>query len=202
MYGAEKEEHLGGWWSTTDIWGDPGTWGPEVWNKIIKDFNIESVADIGCGLGFAAKYFSQKGLYVVAVEGGTNAINNSVFEGNLLQNDYTISSAFDSEYDEHDLIWCCEFVEHVETQFEPLYFNDFKTGKYVAMTFAEPGQPGFHHVNCQTQDYWIKKVENLGFKFNSEYSESLREIARETNENKVFAHGGHLTRLLFFEKDG
>lgn len=199
MYGTEKEQHLGGWWNVKNIWGDPGTWSPKVWNKIIKDFNIESVADIGCGLGYSTRYFAQRGLYVVGVEGGINAINNSVFEGNLLQNDYTISSAFDDE-EEYDLIWCCEFVEHVEAQYEHNFLNDFKTGKYVAMTFAEPGQPGFHHVNCQPQEYWVSKVENLGFKFKPEYTESLREIARETNGSSSFAHGGHLINMLFFEK--
>jgi len=198
-YGAEKEKHLGGYWNVKNIWGDPGTWGPEIWNKIIKDHNIESVADIGCGLGYSTKYFSQKGLYAVGVEGGLNAINNSVFEGNLLQNDYTQTSAFDAEYDEHDLVWCCEFVEHVEEQYIDNFLNDFKTGKFVAMTFAEPGQPGYHHVNCQPQQYWIEKLEKLGFEFDAEYTEELRNIARRTNENRQFTHGGHLIKILFFK---
>jgi len=197
-YGVEKEKHLGGYWNVRNIWGDPGTWSPQIWNKIIKDHNIESVADIGCGLGYSTKYFSQKGLYVVGVEGGTNAINNNVFEGNLLQNDYTETSAFDSEYDTHDLIWCAEFVEHVEEQYADNFLNDFKTGKFVAMTFAAPGQPGYHHVNCQPQEYWIKKLEEIGFAFDAEYSEELRKIARRTNDDRQFTHGGHLTRLLFF----
>jgi SAM-dependent methyltransferase len=199
-YGTEKESHLGGYWNVKNIWGDPGTWSPEIWNKIIKDYAIESVADIGCGLGFSTKYFSQKGLYAVGVEGGLNAINNNVHEGNLLQNDYTTSSVFDAENDNHDLIWCCEFVEHVEEKFMNFFLNDFKTGKYIAMTFAEPGQPGYHHVNCQHQEYWIEKIEALGYKFNKEYTETLRAIAYKTNNNPVFAHGGHLLRILFFEK--
>jgi len=201
MYGQEKEKHLGGYWNVKNLWGDPGTWSPEIWNKIIKDHNIESVADIGCGLGYSTRYFSQKGLYAVGIEGGLNAINNSVFEGNLLQNDYTESSAFDVENEEHDLIWCCEFVEHVEEQYSDNFLSDFKTGKFLAMTFAEPGQAGYHHVNCQPQEYWIEKVETLGFKFNKEYTEELRAIAKTTNENRSFTHGGHLLKILFFEKN-
>lgn len=200
VYGLEKEKHLGGYWNVKNVWGDPGTWSPEIWNKIIKDYNIESVADIGCGLGFSCKYFSQKGLYVVGVEGGLNAINNSVFEGNLLQNDYTKTSAFDSENEQYDLIWCCEFVEHVEEQFMDNFLNDFKTGKYIAMTYAEPGQPGHHHVNCQNQGYWIKKIEDLGYLFQTTYTSQLRDIASKTNNDHTFAHGGHLERILFFEK--
>ena len=200
MYGTEKEKHLGGYWNVKNIWGDPGTWSPEIWNKIIKDYNIESVADIGCGLGYSCKYFSQKGLSVTGVEGGTNAINNSVFEGAIIKNDYTKSSAFNSFEDKYfDLIWCCEFVEHVEESFMQNFLNDFKKGKYIAMTFAASGQEGYHHVNCQDEDYWIEIVEDLGFMFNKTVSDELRSIAEKTRINPSFPHGTHLRRILFFE---
>ena len=68
------------------------------------------------------------------------------------------------------------------------------------MTYAEPGQPGYHHVNCQPQQYWVNKVEALGYKFNAEYSESLREIAIKCVAS-VFNHSGHLQKILFFEKN-
>jgi len=199
-YGIEKEKHLGGYLNVDTLWGDPGTWSPEIWNKIIKDYHIESVCDVGCGKGYSTRYFSQKGLYVVGTEGGSNAINNSVFEGILIKNDYTITSAIkdDSKF---DLIWCCEFVEHVREQYIHNFLNDFKKGKYIAMTYAEPGQEGFHHVNCQPKEYWINKLENIGFKYNEIYSNQLIEMAKEENNNQVFTHAGHLQRLLFFENN-
>lgn len=198
-YGIEKEKYLGGWWNVGNEYGDPGTWNTEIWDKIIKDYSIKSIADIGCGLGYSTRYFAQKDIYVVGVEGGMNAINNNVFEGKLIQNDYTKSSAFSKE--KFDLIWCCEFVEHVEELYMNNFLNDFKTGENIAMTFAMPGQEGYHHVNCQPQEYWIEKVEKLRYKFNEDYSESLREIAHISNNNKSFVHGGHLTRILFFENE-
>jgi len=201
MYGTEKEKHLGGYLNVRNIWGDPGTWAPEIWNKIIKDYNVESVLDVGCGLGYSCKYFAQKNLDVTGVEGGTNAINNSVFSGKVFHNDYTVSHALSDEFDfEFDLVWCCEFVEHVEEKFMENFLHDFKTGKYVAMTFAEPGQPGFYHVNCQYQEYWMEKLESIGFKLNKEYTETLRKMANQFNNNSAFPHSGHLQRLLFFEK--
>ncbi len=199
MYGIEKQKHLGGYWNASTVWGDPGTWGPEIWNKIIKDYSIKSVADIGCGRGFSCKYFSQKGLDVIGIEGGENAIKNTVFHGIIIQNDYTISSALTDQ--KFDLIWCCEFVEHVEEKFSDNFLKDFKSGKYLAMTYAEPGQDGYHHVNCQKKEYWIKKIESLGFKFKESYSLELQEIAKKFNRSNVFPHSGHLERILFFENE-
>lgn len=197
-YGIEKEKHLGGYWNVKNIWGDPGTWSPEIWDKIIKDHSIESVVDIGCGLGFACKYFSQKGLYVTGIEGGLNAINNTVFSGDLRQNDYTVSSALN--YEEYDLGWCCEFVEHVEEQFVDNFLADFEKCKHMAMTYAEPGKPGYHHVNCQPKEYWVNHMARLKFKLNEAYSNELQSIAKKLNNNGPFIHAGHMENILFFEK--
>ncbi len=45
------------------------------------------------------------------------------------------------------------------------------------MTFAEPGQTGWHHVNCQPAEYWIEKVTPLGFRFDEELTKSARQVA-------------------------
>jgi len=198
MYGTENEKYLGGYWNVKNLWGDPGTWGPEIWDKIIKDYNIETVADIGCGLGYSTRYFSQRRLYAIGVEGGENAIKNTVFDGVIIKNDYTKSAAFNND-EKFDLIWCCEFVEHVEEQYSDNFLFDFSKGKYVAMTFAIPGQDGYHHVNCQTQEYWIEKLEKLGFSFDVDYTNLLRSIAIQST-NSSFNHSGHLQRILFFKR--
>ena len=43
-------------------------------------------------------------------------------------------------------------------------------------------------------------MEELGYEYDAEYSEELRDIARKTNEDRSFTHGGHLIKLLFFKK--
>ena len=39
------------------------------------------------------------------------------------------------------------------------FINDFKLCNYVAMTYAPPGQGGYHHVNCQPKEYWIENLK-------------------------------------------
>jgi len=49
--------------------------------------------------------------------------------------------------------------------------------RYVMMSFAEPGQTGWHHVNCQPAEYWIEKVSALGFRCDAELTKSARKAA-------------------------
>lgn len=197
----EQESHLGGYLNTRNFFGDPGTWSPEIWDKIIEKYGVKSVLDIGCGMGYSTRYFGSKGLHAVGVEGGSNAIKNSVHPL-ITQHDYTKGPApLDQEI--FDLVWCCEFVEHVEEKYRGNFLKDFCRGKVIAMTFANVDQPGYHHVNCQPQKYWVEKIESIGYKFNDALSENLRKIASISNDPqyKPFQHGGHLTKLMIFERD-
>jgi len=193
--------HLGGYQVAffNALCGDEGTWAPEIWNKIIKDYSIKSVVDIGCGLGFSTLYFKNRGLLSVGVEGAEGAIVNAVYKGKIIKNDYIVSSALTD--DKFDLCWCAEFVEHVEEKFMDNYLNDFKKCKYIAMTHAVVGQPGHHHVNCQNEPYWIDKMKENGFEVNRDYTDHLRAIVETLINDKIFPHALYLKTLLFFEKN-
>ena len=45
------------------------------------------------------------------------------------------------------------------------------------MTYAPPGQPGHHHVNCQLERYWIEALESIGFQFDGATTQETRAIA-------------------------
>ena len=48
-----RDGHLGGYIQG----GDPGTWCPHLWSWIVKEFEIRSVLDVGCGEGHSTKFF-------------------------------------------------------------------------------------------------------------------------------------------------
>jgi len=197
LHHKDNEGHLGGFMHHFDnpLWGDPGTWAPEIWNKIIKDFGVKSVVDIGCALGHSTLYFS-KSTKAVGIEGSTFAIRAAVFKGQIIKNDYVISAGLTTE--KFDLAWACEFVEHVEEKYMNNFLSDFKHCKHVAMTHAIPGQPGHHHVNCQDASYWIKVMELNGFEFEADYTNELRALVDTLSDNKSFPHAFYLKTLLFF----
>lgn len=190
MYGKEIEPHLGGYIVGVSDFGDPNTYATEVWDYMISK-NIKSVIDVGCGQGHSLKYFLDKGIKAIGVEGGTNAIESSPVKEFIVKHDYTKSSFTTSE--EFDAIWCCEFVEHIEEKYIDNFLATFMCAKNIFMTHAVPNQEGYHHVNCQTSDYWIDKVENMGAGFKCDLSLSIF-LRKLTNKMHVS------NTLLFFSR--
>lgn len=155
--------------------GDPRTFEANLWDALITDYQVKSVLDVGCGEGYSSKYFQDRGLKVLAIDGSKEALKKAVFKG-IVIHDYT--EGIYSPHLEYDLAWCCEFVEHVEEQYMDNYFATLKKAKIVAMTHALPGQGGYHHVNEKPAEYWIGKFKERGFDFDLERSKIYQEIAQ------------------------
>jgi hypothetical protein len=172
-YGLEKEKHLGGYIVGLGNNGDPNSYATEIWDWMINN-NIKSIIDVGCGEGHSTKYFIDRGIECLGVEGGTIAYNNSTVKNNIVLNDYTKSSFITNK--KYDAIWCCEFVEHVDEKYINNFLDTFKCANKIFLTHALPGQEGYHHVNCQNSEYWIEKIKKIGFKYNNDLSIYLRSI--------------------------
>lgn len=182
-YGIEQLPHLGGYIPG----GDYHTHIDEVWDWMISN-GIKSVIDIGCGEGYSTKYFFDKGCKVLGIEGGINALNNNVIKDHVILHDYNSGPYTTDEI--YDAVWTCEFVEHVEEKYMSNFLATFKCANIVIMTHADVGQEGYHHVNCQNQNYWIKNLELIGFKFSDDISNHLRSLSKKA----------HAKRILYFER--
>jgi SAM-dependent methyltransferase len=189
-FGKEiREGHLGG----CSIGGDPATYYPIMWQYLIEKYGVKSVLDIGCGVGYASKFFQSLGCDVLAVDGSIEAKKNSLVPDSHLINDYEIGSVIDTHEIEFngkkgkdisiDLGWSCEFVEHVYEKYSQNFIDDFKLCKYLAITYAGPNQGGYHHVNLQPESYWIEVLESNGFIYNKEETEVLRQKCVEDFES-------------------
>jgi SAM-dependent methyltransferase len=193
------EGHLGGFFSE----GDGGTYYPAMWSYLVEKYGIHSVLDVGCGKGYSALFFKSLGCAVKGVDGSLEASKTNLIPEDFLLNDYTQKSAIGKM--EFDLVWSCEFVEHVEERFMENYLRDFHRGKYLAMTFAGPNQPGHHHVNCKPQEYWIDVMARAGFRYLASETQDLRNKAMEdarkqmaTSQIRFVFH--FVERGLFFER--
>ncbi len=165
--GPNDDSHLGG----NVIEGDPLTYAPLVWDYIISRFCIESVLDLGSGIGNASYYFFRKNLKVLAVEGLASNVVTSLYPS--IQHDITKSPVNCRV----DLVHCQEVVEHIDERYLQNVLASLTTGKYILMTNALPGQGGHHHVNEQSTEYWIEHLEKLGCRVLVEDSIRIRKLA-------------------------
>ena len=81
-----------------------------------------------------------------------------------------------------DLVWCCEFVEHVEKEYEDNWMSLMQKGKYVFVTYSEPGKPGHHHVNCEPLQYWIELFDKYGFDYREDLTKKSKELSTMKRE--------------------
>ena len=162
-----EEGHLGGY----VVGGDPMCWCPRVWDDLISATKAESVVDVGCGEGHALRYFQEKGLRAIGVEGIPQD------DSSIIHHDYTKGPL---EVGPVDLAWSCEFVEHVEERYISNFLKTFSNARVVAMTHGLPGQPGWHHVNCQLPSYWLDVMGSIGYKLNAQLTFGTRDLAPGT----------------------
>ena len=189
-----EDNHLGG--CTREI--DPATFYPKMWDFFIKNFNIKSVFDLGCGTGHSLAVFKEY-CHSKGVDGCKEAIQNSVVKDDISLHDFV-----DGEFDpleEFDMVWCCEFVEHIEDVYKDNFLKTIKNtnANYILMTHAVPGQGGYHHVNCRSSSYWIMQMEKYGYALSPQITRMLRTIAAfecSAESNHFFHHG-----LVFVKKE-
>lgn len=180
------EDHLGGY-----VIGQaaPGTYSTEVWDYMIEKEKIESVLDVGCGLGYAAKYFKDNGCKVKGIDGSPSAIKDNVLGEDMIGFDFTKGKLnLDQKF---DLVWSAEFVEHVREEYSENFLDVFNlASKFLLITHASPGQGGHHHVNEQPASYWIKRIENLGFKYDESLTKKMKELIPEGRKGQAFRKRG------------
>lgn len=130
---------------------------------------MRSVLDVGCGDGQALNHFRSLGCDVVGVE-GVPQNDPDIIEWDYTTGPYRLEREF-------DLCWSCEFVEHVSELYVPNFLASFKAAHLVLLTHAEPGQQGYHHVNCQPSSYWEGALAAIGYVVDEGLTEQARRLA-------------------------
>lgn len=183
------EGHLGGY----IIGGDEATFYPDLWDWFVDAQGVKSVVDVGCGEGHALSHFRHRDCRVAGYDG----IEQD--DPDIYQVDYTQGSGdlYASGRNDWDLAWCCEFVEHVEQRYMPNYLRVFRCASMVALTHAEPGQNGYHHVNCQPWQYWDGVMAAIGFTLDW----NLTGVSREVSERNASPWNHYARSGLIFRRN-
>lgn len=170
--------------------GDPETWYPDLWLWFMSSLNVRSVIDVGCAEGLCLSLFHDYGCEVHGVDGSRLARSKSRIPQFHYVHDFEDGPYVPSSG--YDLVWCCQFVAQVYDRYVDNFMQTFRSSRrFIALCHAAPGQPGWHHVNCQSADYWIERIEAIGYG----YRPVLTRYAREAAQRGHFADRG-----LVFEK--
>lgn len=154
-----------------------------------KNLGYTTYLDIGCGPGGMIDTALELGYIVQGVDGDFTVERSNPDKVKI--HDYTNGPlVLENTY---DLVWSCEFVEHVEEKYLDNFMKTFQSGKTVCMTFAPPGKKGHHHVNLRPEQYWINTFENYGFKYDKDLTVALRK--ESSMEREFFREYG-----LVFQK--
>lgn len=158
-------EHLGGHCGITHT--DAG-----CLEFVSKSLGVKSMLDIGCGPGGMVDYARSVNIEGYGVDGDFT-IDRGNISKHITIHDYEQGTS-DIETPV-DLIWSVEFLEHVDEKCQENYMKDFQLGKYAIITYAPIGWGGHHHVNCNTEEYWIDVFSKYGFNLDEEYTKHIRE---------------------------
>lgn len=176
--------HLGGF-----VYEDEHSNTPWLWDFLIEEFKPRTMLDVGCGQGYAAKYFLDHGVDARGVDGSLFAQENTVLpRDRFILHDYTKGPLRPKCV---DLIWCCEFVEHIEEEyFDYVLYDTFAYSRVIAMTFAPPNSPGYHHVNCQERSYWVEKLASIYFTLDEERTARSHAVPPEVMKHAYWGQSG------------
>lgn len=140
-------------------------------DSIIKMFKVKTAVDIGCGNGAYTHNLIDSG------------IDCCGFDGSPLT--YILTSGLCSVMDfsqpvmigKFDLVLCLEVGEHVPNEYEKVFIDNIcnASQKWICLSWGIPGQPGYGHVNCQTNEYIINELKSRGFNYRNDLSLILRE---------------------------
>jgi hypothetical protein len=163
--------------------GDMCTFAPRLWSYLIDRFAVRSMLDVGCGEGHAVKFFAKHGVAAHGIDGLMTNVNRAVYpiaHHDLLTGPYRMPV---------DMVWSCEVAEHILPEKVDHYLETLTNGKIIAMTHAVPGQPGYHHVNCQPDTYWIDALADYGYQLEVGTPEYRAIAAKEEIYNHFQASG-------------
>ena len=124
---------------------------------------IQSVVDVGCGVGTFLAEFQEHGVgFVQGVDGDyVNRAMLRIAEDRFVARDLTERLSLDRRF---DLAISLEVAEHLPGTRARSFVEDLsRLSDLILFSAAIPGQGGTHHVNEQWQEYWANQFKELGY---------------------------------------
>lgn len=137
----------------------------EIVPLLLKYLKVNSVVDIGCGLGTWLKIFADNGIIeILGIDGvDLDEAVLKISKSNFKFSNFTQPLVLDKKY---DLALCLEVVEHLpENAADIIVASLVNASDVILFSAALPGQGGQNHLNEQWPTYWQQKFTEYGYNF-------------------------------------
>ena len=143
--------------------------------KFMKYENVESIVDLGCGLGNYVRYFIENGINAEGYDGNpdTGLLTNHLCKVTDLSQPVNFVKPF-------SWVLSLEVGEHIPKKFENTFINNLHLNnvKGIILSWAIKGQRGYGHVNTQNNNYIKDKICKLGYINDIKIEKKLRKKSK------------------------
>jgi Methyltransferase domain len=171
--GAGDGKHLGGF-TELDLAGVS----PAVWKHMLQVYGVHSLLDVGCGRGISTSWFALHNVTTMCVEGSHDAVEKSIFAtirpDSIVEHDFSRGPWWPGPT--FDAVWAVEFLEHVGVNFHFNYISAFRKAALIFVTSSRWG--GWHHVEVHGDEWWIRKYESYGFRYDAQLTNDIHQVAK------------------------
>lgn len=121
--------------------------------------NCNTVADLGCGMGYYVAFLRSNGFTATGIDGCPSTAE--VTMGTCQWGD--LSEPADLAF--HDAVISLEVGEHIPRSYEDAFLRNIAScAKHtIILSWAIPGQGGHGHINERSNTYIEEKMSSLGF---------------------------------------
>ncbi len=147
---------------------------PIIAQSLIQELRPKRVIDVGCGTGALLKTLQDNGCVCRGLEYAQAGLKFCRSRG-LDVTEFDIGHDKLDPKDSYDVAVSIEVAEHLPERRAENYV-DLLCGLAPAIVFtaATPGQGGVHHINEQSNGYWISRFEKRGFHLDSALTKKWR----------------------------
>lgn len=139
--------------------------------KSIKNVDLSTLLEVGCGGGWFTAEFARRGLKVTAFDASQSGVDRARARVGtkdnvrIFKHDIRDKSTLIGRY---DVICCSEVAEHIEPPFAGLLVQTLtKHSDVIIWSHARPHEHApchIHHPNEQPDRYWISLFAFFGYK--------------------------------------
>jgi hypothetical protein len=174
-------------------------WRAEILCDIIaKEFDFDSIIDVGCAIGEYVQRFNQLGYIAKGIEGSTAAIPYLLDPENISITDIAKIDVFSSG-GLFDICMCLEVAEHISEKYTDTFIRNLcRLSQNILFSAAEPGQKGHGHINCQPKSYWEHEFVKRNYCRDCDKEEAFKTALEPYKRKKGLS--GYYGNLMIFIK--